>query len=375
MSAGQTKSLTTRSMASATATWNACARSADDTPCRTPSTRSARTGPGASTPLRHPNVSTAAPGRPVSASASNSIAAWASKSTRWRTPSNDAAASNNRPTLVVDTQPISRSTCRTTTSSSTESQAAAAGSSGSSSDAERGQVRDRDPTRRSDPGVAARQRELVEMGDPPEARIVGEQELTTPDLHLTIGDPVPGSVEGHAEDRFGPVESVFGHQRGDVGVVMLDIDRSMGVPIQRPLPRGVSGMTVDPDHAPGRRRTSGGNRRRSQRRPRVSRCGPCRRRAGRPRRAGRRRHSTCSSAHHPPRRRERPRRSAGSGAVHIHAIGGSGARHQRRPEPPNRRRAARSVGRGRRTNPPVRRAVCVHRHLRSRSVRRSGCPR
>ena len=46
------------------------------------------------------------------ASASSSIAAWASYPTRWQTPASEATASKSRPMLDVGTQPSPRSSCR-----------------------------------------------------------------------------------------------------------------------------------------------------------------------------------------------------------------------------------------------------------------------
>ena len=74
-----------------------------------------------------------------------------------------------------------------------------------------------------------------EVADALEAVVVGQQHLAAPDLHAAVGGgAVAGAVEREPEHRRRAVEAVLGHQRGDVGVVVLHVDHGAGVVLGAP---------------------------------------------------------------------------------------------------------------------------------------------
>lgn len=84
------------------------------------------------------------------------------------------------------------------------------------------------------------------MPHPLESGVGRHQYLAPPHLDGPVGTgAVAGSVEGEADDRARTVEAVFGHDRCDVRVVVLDLDPT-GPSLFEGQPVGaVAGMTVD----------------------------------------------------------------------------------------------------------------------------------
>src|SRR3954452_17838412 len=82
------------------------------------------------------------------------------------------------------------------------------------------QQRERDAERLSDRDVAAGERELLQMTHAVGGRNVrtDREDLPTPDVAVA---PEPGPVEDDTEGR-GPDPPVFGEQRGEVRVVVLN---------------------------------------------------------------------------------------------------------------------------------------------------------
>lgn len=87
------------------------------------------------------------------------------------------------------------------------------------------------------------------MGEPPVSVVVGEQHLTAP--HGTVV-AVAGSVEGDSDHRLRAVQTVLGHRRGDMGVVVLHLaQRQSALLGGAPCPQGgaVAGMPVGDQQA------------------------------------------------------------------------------------------------------------------------------
>ena len=197
-------------------------RGSAETPASTSSTTAATTGAGSTGPTSSaPRTrSCAACVDGPRASASSSIAAWASYPTRWQTPASEETASKSRPMLDVGTQAqAGLELVRQQDPALVVGQARHAGQPGVPRDAGRAQV-GRAPSgrgcgRRRRRPAAARTR-----GGPTRsnAGVVGEQELAAPDRAVVA---VAGAVEGDAEHRSVTGVPVLGHRRRDVGVVVL----------------------------------------------------------------------------------------------------------------------------------------------------------
>ena len=57
------------------------------------------------------------------------------------------------------------------------------------------------------------------MGNPTKIAAISDHKLPAPDCAVRA---VAGSIEGHADYRF--IQAVFGHDRNDMGMVMLHAD-------------------------------------------------------------------------------------------------------------------------------------------------------
>ena len=165
---------------------------------------------------------------PGSATASNRIAPWASCAATSHSPRMAATASNNRPALDVSGElNPDWIICRIM---GALSQAPALLPS-------RARVRSHNPSVHNTLAairqgssmalVAAGQRVGFEMRDALKAAAVGHQNLAAPDRAVHA---VTGAVERHADD--GLMQTMFGHDAGDVRVMMLnaDLDGGMGRP-------------------------------------------------------------------------------------------------------------------------------------------------
>ena len=90
--------------------------------------------------------------------------------------------------------------------------------------------------------VPTGQRDVSQLSHPPVALVVGDQHLATPDGAIWT---VTGSVKGESENVTVAVQAVFGHDGGDVGVVVLHRpDRSPVGIAARPGGGAVTGVCV-----------------------------------------------------------------------------------------------------------------------------------
>ena len=135
----------------------------------------------------------------------------------------------------------------------------------------------RDSARVADRCVTAGQRRVPQVSDPFRVRGVRNEYFATPDRPI---GPVAGAVEDDAEHRHAGHESVLGHHRRDVGVVMLNLGDPVAVVRSRPPRRPVARVGVGGDDL----RLDGVQVAelfdRGCRTPRASRGSPCRRCAG-----------------------------------------------------------------------------------------------
>ena len=113
-------------------------------------------------------------------------------------------------------------------------------------DSGRPEVCQRHPVWAQHTDVATGQRHVLELRQPLEALVVGEQHLATP--HRAVG-AVTRSVEGESEHLLGTIQAVFGHHRRDMRVVVLHgSDRSACGVAVRPRGGPVQRMCVGDKH-------------------------------------------------------------------------------------------------------------------------------
>ena len=103
--------------------------------------------------------------------------------------------------LDVGTHPVPRSSWRASTASSSAGTAPDRRQVRRPVDPGRPQVGQRGPVRLADGGVAAGQRDRLEVPDPLEAVVAGDEDLAAPDGAVRAE---AGAVEGEADDAAGP---------------------------------------------------------------------------------------------------------------------------------------------------------------------------
>ncbi len=104
------------------------------------------------------------------------------------------------------------------------------------------------PARMDDGRIAARQIDGLEVADALVAAGIGEERLAAPDRAVVA---VARAVEREAEHGALRVPAVLGHDRGDVGVVVLDFDDELAMVRSGPGRGAVAGVTVGGDHLRG----------------------------------------------------------------------------------------------------------------------------
>ena len=220
------------------------------TPARTSSTAALSTGAGStmiisSAPSAKPYASGVC-ARACRASPSKRIAASASYATRWHTPASEDIASNSRPMLEVGTLFSPVSSCRLSTVRS------AGGARGDRRQPRipvqlgRAQVRQGHPAGIAYAGVAPGQQGVAQVPGPAVAAVVRDQHLATPDGAVVA---VTRAVEGEADHRFVGRMAVLRHGRGDVRVMVLDLDqRAVVVVPVGPARAAIARMPVADQH-------------------------------------------------------------------------------------------------------------------------------
>ena len=169
-------------------------------------------------------------------------------SLRGATPRSELTASKSRPMLEVGTQPVPRSSWRSSTARSSGSTARAGGRSVRPVDAGRPQVRQRGRGRACGWRRPLRAAARAEVPDPVEGVVAGDEDLAAPDGAVGA---VARAVEGDADHPLPRRDAVLGHDRRDVGVVVLHLDHGGVGATRRPI---ASSGTPDGRPPPAARR-------------------------------------------------------------------------------------------------------------------------